>query len=45
VRPTVASRVSAGESLRALAREYQVSHETIRRRLNSADTDRRVIGG
>jgi hypothetical protein len=27
----LAARVSAGESLRALAREYHVSHEAIRR--------------
>ncbi len=29
--PSVASRVAAGESLRALRREYGVSHECIRR--------------
>ncbi len=29
--PAIAARVTAGESLRALAREYGVSHECIRR--------------
>ena len=31
VRPVIAARVAAGESLRALGREYGVSHECIRR--------------
>ncbi len=30
-RAVIAARVAAGESLRMLAREYLVSHETIRR--------------
>ena len=29
--PLIAARVAAGKSLRTLAREYGVSHETIRR--------------
>ena len=29
--PTIAARVSAGESLRTLGREYRVSHECCRR--------------
>ncbi len=37
--PLITARVSAGESLRALGREYGVSHECIRRiaRIASAD--------
>ncbi len=33
--PSVASRIAAGESLRALAREHGVSHECIRRALRA----------
>jgi hypothetical protein len=36
----LAGRITVGESLRALAREYSVSHETIRRSLaRMTDTD------
>ena len=35
-RLAVAARVAAGESLRALAREYGVSHECIRRVVHTA---------
>ena len=40
VQPVIGARVAAGESLRAVAREYGVSHECIRRMVQASSEQR-----